>query len=80
MEAPQGDARAAERQPVFEEEGAGGGDALFALLIQQYPSSSLSLVVYHFLLPPPYPFLALLHSSVKFKGSGEMGWCGKGEV
>lgn len=60
MEAPPGDARAAERQPVFEEEGAGagGGDALLALN-SIVPLSFSSLVFHHLPLPPPTPFLLL---------------------
>lgn len=50
-EVPQGDPRVAERQPVFEEEGAGagGGDALLTL---------------NSVVPHPFPFYCLLPPSV----------------
>lgn len=35
VEAPPGDARAAERQPVLEEEGAGAGEMMFFWLLIQ---------------------------------------------
>lgn len=63
MKAPQGDSRVAERQPVFEEEGWGGSDALLAfnsVVPPLFPFSSSSSMFHHLsylfsALPTPLP-------------------------